>query len=184
MWTQVSPLLHCCTQSPCVATETALRNATSSPTRSCHVPRSPEVPTRAWSWPLARNWTASSSMPRTKTQSPPTVPADGGPSFFVTASRVTASCFPSRMPRCPGTRPAGTGAKQLGCLTTPWGCWNATQQRSSVSCKSHNLMFGQLTAGKVFTAVISRQEDSHSTVTRATAEMNVRSPKLFLPPYL
>lgn len=174
LWTQVSPLLPCCTQSPCVATETALRNATSSPTRSCHVPRSPEVPTKAWSWPSAKNWTASSSMPRTKTLSPPTAPADGGPSFFVTASKVTASGFPSQIPRCLGTRPAGTRAKQQGCLIMPWECWSATQQRSWGCCRSHNLTFGPMTAGKGYTAGTSHQEeDSQSTDTRATAEMNV-----------
>ncbi len=171
---QVSPLLPCCTQSPCAATETALRNAISSPTRNCHAPRSPEVPMRAWSWPSARNSTASSSTPRTKTQSPPTAPTDEGPSFFVTTSKVTASCFPSPMPRCPGTHHAGTRAKQQGCPIMPWGCWSATQRRSWACCRTHSLTFGPVTAGRVCTAGSSRQEeDSSSTDARATAEMNV-----------
>lgn len=170
---QVSPPLPCYIQSPCVVTETALRNVISLPTRSCHIPRSPEVPTRAWSWPSARNWTASSSMPRTKTLSPPAASADGGPSFSVMASRVTASCCPSQMPRCPATRPAGTRAKRQGCLITPWGCWSATQRRSLGYCGSHNRTFGPVMAGQDYMAGISQQQDRQSTGTRAAAEMNV-----------
>ena len=174
VWMQVSPLLPCYIQSPCVATETALRNVISLPTRNCHIPRSPEVPTRAWSWPSARNWTASSSMLRTKTLSPPMAWADGGLSFFVTASRVTVSCCPSQMPGYPATRPTGTRAKQQGCLIMPWGCWSATQQRSLGCCGSHSLVFGPVTAGQDYIAGTSRQEeDRHSLDTRATAEMNV-----------
>lgn len=178
VWMQVCPLLPCCTQSPCVATEIALRNATSLPTKSCHVPRSPGVPTRAWSWPSARNWTASSSTPRIKTLSPPTAPADGGPSFFVAANRVTASYCPSQMPRCPAMHPAGTRAKQQGCLIILWGCWSATQQRSSDCCRSHRVTSGPVMAGKVYTTGINHQEDRHSTDTRATTEMNVSTFRL------
>lgn len=164
---QVSPLRPCYIRSPCAATETALRNVTSLPTRSCHVPRSPEVPMRAWSWPSARNWPASSSTLRTKTPSLPTAPADGGLSYFVTASRMTANCCHSQMPRCPGTRLAGTWPKQ------PWECWSATQQRSWGCCSSQNLMFGPVVTGKAYAAGTSCQEDRRSTDTTATAEMNV-----------
>lgn len=172
VWTQVFPLLPCCTQSPFAATETALRNATSSPTRRCHAPRSPEVPTRAWSWPSARNWTASSSMPRTKT--PPAAPTDGGPGFFVTASRVTASGFPSQIARCLGTHPAGTPEEEHSYQIMPWVCWSATQWRRWGCCRSHDLTFGPMTPGMVSTAGTSRQGmDSQTIDSRATAEKNV-----------
>lgn len=168
VWIQVSPLLPCYIRSLCVVTETALRNVTSLPTRSCHVPRSPEVPMRAWSWPSARNSPALSSMLRTKTLCPPTAPADGGPSFFVIASRVTASCCPSLMHRCPATRPAGTRPKQ------PWACWSATRWRSWGYCRSHNLVFGLVMKRRDFTAGTSwKEEDRHNRGIRATAKMIV-----------
>lgn len=170
---QVSHLLPCYIQSPCAATETASKNVTSLPTRSCHVPRSPEVPTRAWSWPSARNWTASSSTLRTKTLSLPMAPAGGGASFFVTASRMTASSCPRQMPRYPATRPAGTQPKHRGCPIIPWGCWSATRQRSWGCYRSRNLMFGPVTTGQDYGAGTSQKEDRHSTDARATAEMNV-----------
>lgn len=178
VWLQVSPLLPCCTPSRCEVTETALRNVISLPTRSCHDPRSPGAPTRAWSWPSARNWTASFSTPRTKTLSPPVARTDGGLSFCVTASKMTASCSPSRTPRCPATRPAGTRANQRGRLTTRWVCWSAAQPRSWDCCRSRVLTFGPTTAGEVFTAGSHQEEDS-SARTRVTAEKSVSTFLLF-----
>lgn len=117
-------------------------------------------------------------MPRTKTRSPPTASTDEGPSFFVTTSRVIVSCCPRQTPRCPATRPTGTGQKQQGCLITPWGCWSATQRRSSGCCRSHNPTFGLETAEQYYTAGASLQEEGrHSTDTKATAEMNVSTQK-------